>query len=211
MDLGKLPLWARVGLAAVSGMLYCPALWVNNNLGVLLGHSGGELYALDIWAALFGAVVLAPYAWSRSHRVIRVSALCVASTLAYALAFGVTVFVVDPAGTGSFPFRGSMMVVSAFLFAGGLGALLSAVAVRLIAGTVLIGRGWVYVLVAGVAGGAIIALLIDSMSECGWAFLQAAWQVLVCVALYFGVREHPEVGQEAAAGSSGDIKSVASP
>jgi hypothetical protein len=123
------------------------------------------------------------------------SALCVASTLAYALAFGVTVTVVDPVGAGSLPFHGPMIVVSAFLLAGGLGALLSAVAVRLIAGRSLFGRGWVYVLAAGVAGGAILACLIDSISECGWALLQAAWQVLVCVVLYFGVRERPSLGQ----------------
>jgi hypothetical protein len=195
MDFSKLPLWARVGLAAGSGLSYCPAIWVNNKLGMLLGHAGGELYTLDVWAALFGAVVLAPYAWNQSHRSIRVIGLCVVSTLAYALAFGAMVMVIDPAGTGSFPFHGPLVVTSAFLFAGGMGAFLSAVAVRLIAGRVLIARGWVYVLAAGVAGGAIFAFLIDSINECGWALMQAAWQVLVCVALYFGVRERPVRGQ----------------
>jgi hypothetical protein len=67
----------------------------------------------------------------------RVISLGVASTLAYALAFGVTVMVVDHAGTGSFPSHGPVVAVSAFPFEGGLGALLSAVAVRLMAGITL--------------------------------------------------------------------------
>jgi hypothetical protein len=67
----------------------------------------------------------------------RVISLGVASTLARALAFGVTVMVVEHAGTGSFPFHGPVVVVSAFLFAGGLGALLPAVTVRLMAGMTL--------------------------------------------------------------------------
>jgi hypothetical protein len=137
MDFGELPLSGKVRLAVVFAVLYCPPLWVNNRLGVFLGHSGGELCALDIWAALFGAVVLAPYVGNRSRRLMRVVVLCVASTLAYAFAFGVTAMVVDQAGTRSFPFHGPVVVVSAFLFAGGLGTLLSAVAVRLTAGMTL--------------------------------------------------------------------------
>jgi hypothetical protein len=199
MDFGKLPLSARVGLAAVSGMLYWPALMLDDSLGIAAGNGGGYRgRVLFAWAVLFGVLVLAPYAWNRPVRVVRAIALCAASSLIYFAAFEFVI--VSSVNSG--------VEVSSYLLAGGAGALLSALAVWLIGGNRLTGLGWAYVLVAGVAAGALFAMFKGcvgaSLNTFGYvgrcypytASFHAVWQVLVCVALYLGVREQPVVGQK---------------
>jgi hypothetical protein len=126
---------------------------------------------------VFGALVLAPYA-TRRQRLARVLLLAVASAAIYRLAVK---FVADgPLGYEA---------VTSFILAGAGAALLCGLAVVLIAPRRF---GWRLVLLAipaGALGGAAFDLkfAFDPHLLIG----HAAWQLLTCLALHFGLRDSP--------------------
>ena len=124
--------------------------------------------------AVFGALVLAPYLGA-PQRIIRFVLLCIASAAIYWLAVW---FVTDgPTGYDA---------ITLFVLAGAGAALLSGLAVVAIAPRSFDLRLIGFTLVAGAIGGAVFDLKFASDQ-----YLLAghgAWQMLVCLALHFGLR-----------------------
>lgn len=124
--------------------------------------------------AAFGAFVLGPYA-TASQRVPRILALAAASSAIY---YGAIAFVANG------PLSGELIV--SLVLVGSSAALLSGLAVVVIAPQRLSGRLVALLLAAGAAGGAAFELKIpnDGLLLVG----HAAWQLLVCLALHYGFR-----------------------
>jgi hypothetical protein len=124
--------------------------------------------------AVFGAFVLAPCARA-PRRVLRGFALAVAAAAIY---YAAVRFVVNaPAGLDA---------LATFVIAGAGAALLCGLAVAVIAPQPFGLRLAMLLLVAGAAGGAVfdVKFSIDP----NLLFGHAAWQLLTCMALYFGLR-----------------------
>jgi hypothetical protein len=124
--------------------------------------------------AVFGALVLGPYAVPE-RRWPRAAGLSAAGAVIYYLAVW---FVV------SGPSR--LDATGAFVLAGAGAALLSGAAVVAIAPRAASGRLFLLLVLAGAAGGAAFTLnfAFDEILYVG----HAAWQLLVCLALHFGMR-----------------------
>ncbi len=124
--------------------------------------------------AVFGAFVLAPYARA-PRRKLRGIALAIAAAAIY---YGAVRFVVNaPSGLDA---------LATFVIAGAGAALLCGVAVAVIAPQSFNLRLAALLLVAGAAGGAAFdfKLSFDPNLLVG----HAAWQLLTCLALFFGPR-----------------------
>jgi hypothetical protein len=127
--------------------------------------------------AIFGALVLAPYA-RLPRRLLRGVALAAASAAIYYLTIR---FVVGgPAG---------LSALSTFLIAGSCAALLCGAAVAVIAPRAFSLRLAALLVAAGAVGGAVFhsRFSFDPNLLLG----HAAWQLLVCLALCFGQRNAP--------------------
>ena len=124
--------------------------------------------------AIFGALVMAPYARG-PHRVLRGVALAAASAAIYY--FTIRFVVGGPAG---------LSALATFMIAGACAALLCGAAVAFIAPQPFSLRLAALLVVAGALGGAVF----DSQVSFDPNLLlgHAAWQLLVCLALYFGQR-----------------------
>jgi hypothetical protein len=186
MEIGRLPLYARLGLAAIAGLLGMPAV------ALYPASLPYKDFVLLVWAALFGILVLAPYAWNRSFRIARVLALGVASALIY---YAAVKLAGNGYGVGDTHDK-RLGDNASLIVSGGLGALLSTAAVMLIANLRCTVLGWIYVLVAGVAGGAAFIIYFSSFfflsrvqDVIAESIAHTVWQVLVCLALYYSVRE----------------------
>lgn len=171
----SLPLWARLAFAIVSASSYR-----------LIGTWDPEVLDGFAWqphliAAIFGALVMAPCITASRFRWLRVVAMCVASALIY---FYAVKFVID----GPFSYN----TITPFLISGGGAALLVGLAVVMLAPQKATARVFLLCLVAGLIGGAAFddAIWLDS----GFADVggHLAWQVLVCLALHFGLRPAPK-------------------
>jgi hypothetical protein len=127
--------------------------------------------------AIFGALVLAPYA-RVPRRVLRGVALAAASAAIYY--FTIRFVVGGPAG---------LSALATIMIAGACAALLCGAAVAVIATQAFNLRLAALLVVAGVVGGAVFhsRVSFDSNLLLG----HAAWQLLVCLALYFGQRDAP--------------------
>lgn len=124
--------------------------------------------------AVFGAFVMAPYARA-PRRVLRGIALTVAAAAIY---YGAVRFVVNaPAGLDA---------LATFMLAGTGAALLCGLAVAVMAPQALNLRLAALLLVAGAAGGA--AFDVKFSFDPNLIIGHAAWQILTCLALYFGPR-----------------------
>ncbi len=173
----SLPLELKFALAIASVVAYT----VLTQVGEALEASGripnaGRWFHYLVGAA-FGALVMAPYARA-PHRVVRGFALAVASAVIYYLAVR---FVVDgPIGYDA---------IIAFMVAGAGAAVLAAAAVVLIAPQSFGARLFALVLAAGAVGGATFELKLAF--DPGLIIGHAAWQVLVCLALHYGLRPAP--------------------
>jgi hypothetical protein len=127
--------------------------------------------------AIFGALVMAPYA-RLPHRVLRGVALAAVSAAIYY--FTIRFVVGGPAG---------LSALATFMIAGACAALLCGATVAVIAPQAFSLRLAALLIVAGVVGGAVF----DSRVSFDPNLLlgHAAWQLLVCLALYFGQRDIP--------------------
>ena len=127
--------------------------------------------------AIFGAFVLAPYARA-PRRGLRGILLALAAAAIYYAAIR---FVVDgPA---------SLDALDSFVIAGSAAALLSGLAVALIAPQPFWRRTAVLLLVAGAVGGASFALKVSFDPDL--VIGHAVWQLLTCFGLYLGQRGSP--------------------
>jgi hypothetical protein len=124
--------------------------------------------------AIFGALVMGPYA-QVPLRVLRGVALAAASAATYY--FTIRFVVSGPAG---------LSALATFMIAGACAALLCGAAVAVIAPQPFSLRLAVLLIVAGAVGGAVFHARISF--DPNLLLGHAAWQILVCLALYFGQR-----------------------
>lgn len=177
----SLPLWVRLALAALSTGSY----WLVAALGDRFQWPdtifGGFAWQSHLIAAIFGALVMAPCITASRFRWLRVAAMCVASAFIY---FFAVKFVVD----GPLSYN----TITRFLISGGGAALLVGLAVVVLAPQRASTRLFLLCLVAGVIGGAAFddAIWLDSGFEDIGGHL--VWQVMVCLALHFGLRPAPK-------------------
>jgi hypothetical protein len=148
-------------------------------LSLLAAHleATGAVPELGSWlqlaaGAAFGALVLGPYA-AAAHRVPRILALAIASAAIY---YGAIAFVANG------PLSGDLIV--SLVLVGSGAALLSGLAVAVIAPRKPAWRLVPLLLVAGAGGGAAFELKVanDGLLLIG----HATWQLLVCLALHYG-------------------------
>jgi len=127
--------------------------------------------------AIFGTLVLAPYTRA-SSRLIRGVALAAASAAIYY--FTIRFVVGGPAG---------LSALATFMIAGACAALLCGVAVAVIAPLAFSLRLAALLVASGAVGGAVFDTRISF--DPNLLLGHAAWQLLVCLALFFGQRNGP--------------------
>jgi hypothetical protein len=168
------PLAFRLLLAVVSVLAYAVLVQMTP-----VFESGDRVPNMNtvfhlVVGAVFGALVLAPYAGA-PRRALRAIALAAAAAAIY---YGAVRFVVNaPAGLDP---------LASFVLAGAGAALLCGLAVAAIAPRSFDTRLAALLLLAGAAGGAVFDLKVtfDPNLHLG----HAAWQLLTCLALHFGLR-----------------------
>jgi hypothetical protein len=170
----------KLTLAAISGSSF----WLINELvarlywdKTIFGDFGWPSHFV---AAIFGALVMAPYAAASSVRLLRVLAMCVASAFIY---FYAVRFVVE----GPFSYN----ALTPFLISGGGAALLVGLAVVVLAPQRASLRLFLLSLLAGVIGGAAFEDSIWLNADLAEFGGHVTWQVFVCLALHFGLRPAP--------------------
>lgn len=169
-----LTLPGKLALAVVSASSY----WL---LSLLMKHSDtfDELLSqanagFHLVGIIFGALVMAPYVAASARRTVRVVLMCVASAVIYYLAVR---FVVDgPLGH---------VTITSYILSGSGAALLAGLAVVALAPKPFSWKLIPLTLAAGAAGGAAfeLELAFDANLMVG----HAAWQLLVCLALHYGL------------------------
>lgn len=163
-----------LALASVGGYWLVVSLAERNDWsGTILGFQ----WPFHLIGLIFGALVMAPYAAGSSQPATRMLALAVASALIYQLAVR---FVVD----GPLDYS----TIAPYVIAGAGSALLTGLAVALIAPRRLSWQLPVLALAAGAIGGAAF----DWQLPVEWApndlHAYLAWQLLVCLALHRSLR-----------------------
>ena len=156
---------------------YAVLVLLAEKLDTIEGIPETGLWFHYVVGAVFGALVLAPFIGPR-QRVIRFVAMCVASAAIYYLAVR---FVIDgPIGYD---------MITSFILAGSAAALLSAMAVVVIAPRAFSWKLLPLALTAGAVGGAAFDLKFSF--DPNLLIGHAAWQLLVCIALNFSFRDAP--------------------
>lgn len=186
-DISLLP---RLALAALSGLLTYPASLLGDALDRF-----GPAPVLEWWiilhGILFGALVMTPYISSDKRIALRATAMIIASVLAYYAAIKLPELLVIPFDEDAI----------AFIESGVIGAGLVALATRFIAPLSTLARYWGLTLLAGVIGGAIFSQTFDDcvLDSCDslikilwYSFGWIAWQMLVCAAIWVGIRHDSE-------------------
>ena len=171
------PLVFKLALALVSVVAYAVIAELAETFEVFASLPGTSLWFHDLLGAIFGALVLAPYIGARQP-VLRFVAICAASAAIYYFAVW---FVTDgPIGYN---------MVTSFAAAGGAAALLSGLAVFVFAPRKFAWQLLPMTIAAGAVGGACFEFKFpfDQILLVG----HGAWQLLVCIALHFGLREMP--------------------
>lgn len=175
---GTLPLIGKLALAVVSAGSY----WLlgclseqSETLDELLSSANTGLHLVGI---VFGALVMAPYALSSNRRALRGVAMCVASAAIYYAAIR---FIVD----GPFGYD----TIVPYLISGGGAAVLVSITVVLVAPRRPRWQAIPLAVTAGTLGGAVFDWSFGNGSEVNAIVGHLAWQVLVCLALHFGLRE----------------------
>ena len=141
---------------------------------------GNLAWPSHLAAVIFGALVMAPYAAASRARLLRVLGLCVASALIY---FYAVKFVAD----GPFSYN----AITPFLISGAGAALLIGLSVVVLAPRKASWRLFAMCLVAGLVGGAAFEDTVWLGSDFAPFGGHLVWQVLVCLALHFGLRPAP--------------------
>lgn len=173
-----MPLWARLALAALSAISYWGigevVEWFDED-STLIGRLAAHLFAV-----IFGLLVMAPYAAASRLRWMRIPAMCVASAVIY---FYAVKFVVD----GPFSYN----TMTPYLISGAGAALLTGLVVAALVPCRLQWRLVVLTVAAGLVGGGSFEWIPSGRSEFGILAGHFVWQVLVCLALYRGLRPAP--------------------
>jgi membrane associated rhomboid family serine protease len=173
-------LWARLTLAVISGSSYG---WINALVDRLEWSAtifGGFYWQSHLFGAIFGVLVMAPYAAASRLRLPRILAMCVASAAIYYYAVK---FVAD----GPFSYNS----IVPFLVSGGGAALLVGISVVMLAPRQSSWRLLGLCLVAGIVGGGAFNDMVGLGSDFGEIGGHLIWQVLVCLALHLGLRPAP--------------------
>lgn len=173
----------KYGLALASVVAYAVLAQLSDRLESVEGFPATGQWFFYVVAAIFGALVLGPYAGPR-QRAIRLVLLCAASIAIYRLA--IWFMAEGPLG---------YQAVTSFAAVGAVAALLCGLAVVVIAPRAFDWRLVPATLAAGALGGAAfdIKLPSDQYLLVG----HAAWQLLTCLALHFGLREASPVAAAA--------------
>ncbi len=167
----------KFALALASVLAYAVIAEVAEALDAADRFPDAGLWFHDVVGGVFGALVLSTYIGTQ-QRIVRFAAMCGAGAAIYYVAVW---FVTEgPIGDD---------VITSFILAGGTAALLSGLAVVLIAPRRFSWRLLPLTLLAGALGGAAFELkfAFDQSLLVG----HAAWQLFVCLALYFGFRDAP--------------------
>ena len=176
----SLSLPGKLVLALLSGASY----WLIDESGDRSGWDvkifGNFVWPSHLVAAIFGVLVMAPYAAASSIRWLRMLGMCIASAFIY---FYAIKFVAD----GPLSYN----TLAPFLISGAAAALLVGLSVVVLAPGRASWRLFVLCLVAGLAGGAAFDDSVWPGSDFAPFGGQLIWQVLVCLALHFGLRPAP--------------------
>lgn len=168
----------RMLLAAVSGLASWPIMYFLDRAdpaGLSQGWWVGYYFSTG---AAFGALVLAPFATGDRYWTLRVGSLVLGSILIWTLVGELAVEQYGPLGLS----QNASVVVS-----GVLGALLVGVLLKLLAPLRTATGFCLFVAVAGLFGGLLFSLAWESRHEAVVTSGHIAWQVAVCIALYFGI------------------------
>ena len=167
----------RIGLVLASIVAYAVLAVLVEKLESIKGIPETGLWFHYVVGAVFGALVMAPFIGPR-QRFVRFVAMCVASAAIYYLAVR---FVTDgPIGYD---------MITSFILAGSAAALLSGIAVVVIAPRAFAWKLLPLALAAGAVGGATFDLKFSF--DPNLLIGHAVWQLLVCLALNFSFREKP--------------------
>ncbi len=167
----------KFALAVASVLAYAVIAEVAGALDAADRFPDAGLWFHDVVGGVFGALVLSTYIGTR-QRVIRFLVMCGAGAAIYY--FAVWFVTEGPIGYD---------VTTSFILAGSFAALLSGLAVVHTAPQRFSWRLLPLTLLAGALGGAAFELkfAFDQNLLVG----HAAWQLLVCLALFFGFRDAP--------------------
>ncbi len=171
------PLVLRIGLTLFSIVVYAILAALVETLEAVEGIPEAGVWFHYVVGGVFGALVLAQFIGPQ-QRVVRFAALCVTGAVIYYLAVR---FVTDgPIGYD---------MIASFILAGSAAALLSGLAVVLIAPQAFSWKLLPLTLAAGALGGAAFDLKFsfDQTLLIG----HALWQLLVCLALSLSFRDAP--------------------
>ncbi len=174
--LASLNLTTKFALALVSAGTYGLLTFLSERSEVLDTFLSKANSGMHLIAVVFGALVMVPYVTASGRWPLRAVALCVASAVIYYIAVR---FVVD----GPFHYD----TLTSFAVSGAGAALLTGLAVVLLAPRPFRMQLIPMMLVAGAAGGIVFdhKFSIDESMLLG----HLAWQTLACVALHFSFRE----------------------
>jgi hypothetical protein len=173
----SLSLVLKLGLALASVVAYVAIARLAEAVEPIEGVPDTSLWFHYLVGAVFGALVLGPYARA-SSRALRILVLALASAAIYRLAVW---FVTEgPIGYDA---------LVSFMLAGAGAAVLSGLAVAGIGPQPFSARLVVLTLAAGALGGATFDIQVpaDTYLLVG----HAAWQLLVCIALHAAIRPTP--------------------
>ena len=165
----------KYGLALTSVVAYAVIAQLADALEPIEAIPDAGLWFHYVLGAVFGALVLGPYVGPK-QRALRIVLLAIASAGIYYLAVR---FVAD----GPFSYDAT----TSFVLAGSASAVLCAIATILIAPCAPDWRVVPLAAVAGAIGGAAFDFKLSF--DQNLLMPHAVWQLLVCLALHFGLRE----------------------
>ena len=167
----------RYGLALASVTAYAVTARLSDALEPIEGIPDAGQWFFYVVAAIFGALVMAPYAGPR-QRALRCIGLTAASVAIYRLA--IWYMTEGPLGYEA---------ATSFAVVGAVASLLCGLAVVLVAPRAFDWRLLPLTLAAGALGGAAFDIRIPSDQYL--IVGHAAWQLLTCLALHFGLKDAP--------------------
>ena len=185
------PIQLRVVYALIASLLW----WA------VFEHAGGiyltDEHAYWVTGAAFSALVLVPYLPSlKGTLMLRALALLLCGAISYWAA--VSFAIADPIEDLGLPtvFKSNELlfgIARVFGIAGVVGALIVGIGARLFVPLALPWRGWLMLAGAGLLGGIVLGFSEDAavgawgkINYTYWLPGHLAWEVLVCLALYYG-------------------------
>lgn len=192
------PIQLRVVYALIASLLW----WAMVEFSQTLSDPYEE-YLFKATGAVYGALVLVPYLPSlKGTFKLRALALLLCGVLSYWAAISAADLIPDSAVPKILRDQGDTLVVRYILgISGVVGAVIIGIGTRLFAPLALRWDGWLMLMGAGFLGGLVLSISFFNVNlpvpgiggggEGGIRFLywlpgHIAWQVLVCLALYYG-------------------------